>query len=154
VRADMVRAYVESLLERLTGSDKSVPDDDGDYPVRYRNALYYVRLVGNEDPIIQVFSIAVADVPTSAELLEEINRINSEVRFCRVFWVRGQVLVEVDLIGGTIVPETFNDACLAVATVTDNVAPGLAAAFGGRLAFDEQKTGPVETPTAGTGLYL
>lgn len=31
VRADQARAYVKSLLERLTGSEKVVTDDDGDY---------------------------------------------------------------------------------------------------------------------------
>ena len=56
MRTDMVRAFVESLLERLTGSEKVVPGADDDYPVRFRGALYYVRLVGDVDPVVQVFS--------------------------------------------------------------------------------------------------
>lgn len=153
MRADMVRAYVESLLERLTGTEKSVPDEDGDYPVRYRDALYFIRLVGDVDPIIQVFSIAVADVPKSAKLLARLNEINTEVRFTRVFWVRGQVLVEVDLLGESVDPDSFRTACSTVAGVTDAIAPGLAERFGGRLAFDEEKSSPAPE-SAGTGLYL
>ena len=54
LRTDMVRAYVESLLERLIGAQQVSPDGDGDYPVRYQNALYYVRLVGDLNPVVQV----------------------------------------------------------------------------------------------------
>jgi hypothetical protein len=155
LRADMVRAYVESLLERLTGTERFVPDEDGDYPVRYRDALYFVRLVGEVDPVIQVFSIAVADVPKSAKLLERLNQINTEVRFTRVFWVRGQVLVEADLMGEGVDPDSFRTACSTVASVTDTIAPAIAERFGGRLAFDEEKTPSATEPSgAGTGGYL
>ena len=58
MRADQARAYVETLLERLTGADKVQTDEDGDYPVVYQDLPYYVRVIGTEDPIVQVFSIA------------------------------------------------------------------------------------------------
>jgi hypothetical protein len=41
MRTDQARAHDESLLERLTSSDKVLPDDDGDYRVRSRNCPYY-----------------------------------------------------------------------------------------------------------------
>ncbi|MGH3277197.1 MAG: hypothetical protein ACRDNZ_23070, partial [Streptosporangiaceae bacterium] len=56
VSEDLVTAYVETLIERLTGADKAVPDHDGDYPVQYRSALYYIRVVGGRVPVVQVFS--------------------------------------------------------------------------------------------------
>ena len=56
-RADMVHAYAESLLEQVLKSDRVRPDKDGDYPVRYQSALYYVRIVPgqSDDPVVQVF---------------------------------------------------------------------------------------------------
>ena len=137
--AEMVRAYVESLLEQLTGQDRVTPDHDGDYPVRYQGALYHVRLVGDVDPVVQVFAIAVAEVKSSPELLAELNDLNTRIRFARAFWVRDQVLVEADLVGPGVGPESFTNACRAVAVITDQVGAGLAERHGGRTAFaDEQ----------------
>lgn len=155
----MVRAYVESLLERLTGVEKAKPDDDGDYPVRYRDALYFVRLIGDVDPVVQVFATAVAEIDSSPGLLERLNAINSDIRFARVFWVRDQVLVESDLVGQSVDPEEFDSACRAVATITDHIGPQLAAEFGGRTAFGDSKEEPAaDTPPPAkeghTGLYL
>jgi hypothetical protein len=149
----MVRAYVESLLEKLIGTDHLVADDDGDYPVRYRDALYYVRLVGENYPIVQVFSIAVADIAGTPELMAALNELNSQIRFARAFWVRGQVLIEVDLIGETLEPVSFDNACQRVATITDDVAKQLAANHGGRTAFEDEKTEHYEAPD-GAGMYL
>jgi hypothetical protein len=156
----MVRAYVEQLLEQLTGIEKAVPDPDGDYPVRVSNALFYVRLIGDTaDPVVQVFATAVSEVKASPELFERINDINSSIRFARVFWVRDQVLVESDLLGNTIDPPEFHGACRAVAAITDHFGASLAKEFGGKAFFEEQKAAepkpePKDDKDKGTGLYL
>ena len=155
MRAEMVRAYVETLLEELIGSEKVTPDHDGDYPVRYKSALYFVRLIGDTDPVVQVFSRAVTDLKGSAKLYERLNEINATIRFARIFYVAGQVLVESDLIGQTVDREEFDAAARAVATITDHFGPLLVEAFGGRTAFADDKDGeapPVDT--AKTGQYL
>jgi len=136
----MVRAYVESLLEALTGAGQAMPDNDGDYPVRYRNALYYVRIHGETHPVVQVFSVAVAGVDATPELMTALNDLNSRISFTRAFWVRGQVLVEADLLGEAVEPMGFDNACRRVATITDDVAAGLAAQFGGTTAFEDGKS--------------
>lgn len=147
MRADMVRAYVETLLERLIGATQIKPDADGDYPVRYKDALYYVRLVGDVDPVVQVFSVAVSGLPATAALLKELNAINTTIKFARIFWVRDQVLVESDLVGEGVEPVDFDNACQAVATITDHFGPVLAEKFGGKTAFaDEKTTDPQEVP--------
>lgn len=142
----MVRAYVESMLERLIGAQQVTPDEDGDYPVRYRDALYYVRLVGSVDPVVQVFSVAVEGVPPTPELFEELNTINSTIKFARTFWVREQVLVESEMLGEGVEPVDFDNACRAVATITDHYGPLLAEKFGGKTAFADEKTAPTEHP--------
>jgi hypothetical protein len=155
VKADMVRAYVETLLERLTGQDRVESDNDGDYPVRFRSALYYVRLIGDVDPVLQVFATAVAGVEPTPALYERLNVINTNIRFARAFFVRGQVLVESDLVGQTVDKEEFEEACNAVATITDHYGPRLAEEFGGTTAFADEKSEDVPVPdSASTGQYL
>lgn len=117
---------------------------DGDYPVRYKDALYYVRVVGDGDPVVQVFSIAVEGIPGTPELYEELNTINSNIKFARVFWVRDQVLVERELVGEGVDPADFDNACEAVATITDHYGPLIAAKFGGKTAFADEKTSDAE----------
>jgi len=159
VRADMLTAYVETLLERLIGATKVTPDPDGDYPVRYRDALYYVRVVGNVNPVVQVFSVAVSDVKPTAALFKELNTINSQIKFARAFWVQNQVLVESEMVGEGVEPADFDNACEAVAIVSDHFGPLLAERFGGKTAFADEKTDPAPEAMAAeqdarTGQYL
>ena len=108
-KADMVRAYAETLLEQVLGTDKVLSDADGDYPVRRQSALYYVRIDPgrSDDPVVQVFAKALSEIAASPELYERVNEINTQLRFARIFWVREQVLIESEmpgmalLVGGT-----------------------------------------------------
>ena len=110
-------------------------DGDGDYPVRFGSALYYVRLTGEPDPDVQVFAVALQEVPVSAELLAELNEINSRIRFARIFHIQTEVLVETNLVGESVDPLGFRTACEAVAQVAGKVGPTLAKKYGGRV-FD------------------
>lgn len=154
MQAEMVRAYVESMLEHLTGEARLDPDHDGDYPIRYRSALYYVRIIDDPEVTVQVFSIAVDEIEPSPELLSALNDLNSNLRFVRAFWVLGQVLIEADLVGDTVEPRGFSNACDAVASTTDHIAGDLARSFGGRPAFEEAKDTNYESPPILTGMYL
>lgn len=149
MRRDVITAYVEKLLGAQTGSDRVVADGDGDYPVRFGSAVYYVRLVGEPDPDVQVFALAVNDVSASAELLAELNEINSRLRFARIFHVQKEVLVQTDLVGESVDPLGFRTACEAVAEVADQIGTKLVKKYGGRLAFD----GTTDY-APGTGMYL
>lgn len=156
MRADQARAYVESLLQRLTNSDKVGTDDDGDYPVQFRNCHYYVRVIGNDTPVVQVFSVAVADVDATPELLTELNTLNTDIRFARAFHVQRQVLIETDVLAEALDPAGFENACNCVASITLDVAPSLAARFGGRLTFADDSAN-VDQPapdSVPTGQYL
>jgi hypothetical protein len=152
MRRDVIAAYVEKLLAAVTDTRDVVPDRDGDYPVRFGSALYYVRFVGAEDPDVQVFAVAVAGIEQSPELLAELNDLNSRIRFGRVFHVAGQVLVETDLIGDAVDPRGFSNACEVVAGLTDKIGPELAKKYGGRTAFEDSKEPDYEPPAP--GMYL
>jgi T3SS (YopN, CesT) and YbjN peptide-binding chaperone 1 len=136
---DMVTSYVETLIERLTGAEKAKVDPDGDYPIRYRSALYFVRVVPARKPVVQIFSVAVDDVQLTDSLARELNDINGRLHFCRAFWVRGQILVEAEHLGGSLSEADFEECARNVAEATDAFAKGLAERHGGRLAFEKSK---------------
>lgn len=151
---DMVTSHVETLIERITGIDKAAADHDGDYPVRYKDALYFVRVAGDDArPIVRVFSTVVADVEPSADLYEAVNDINTRLGFCRCFWVNGQILIETEHLGMTIRTEDFFELADNVASASNNFGPRLVERFGGKLVFDNSKGDEyVEPPTP--GMYL
>lgn len=86
-----------------------------------------------------MFSAAAAGVPATAGLLKELNAINGTITFARVFGVLDQVLVEKELVGEGVDPADFDNACRAVATITDHYGPLLAEKFGGKTAFADEK---------------
>ena len=155
MRLDMARAYVESLLENFLGQPKVEPDADGDYPLRFRSAGYFVRIVGNEPPVVQVFSVALGEVAPTPELLAELNEINTSIGFARIFHVRDQVLVETDILAEALDPAGFDHACRCVASITDDIASGLHERHGGRLMFQQEPpTQDDEAEPTTIGQYL
>jgi len=140
MRVEQATAYVESLLYRFVGGDRIVADHDGDYRVWFRNCLYFVRVIGHDVAVVQVFAVAVADVDVSPALLTELNTLNSEIQFARACHLRQQILIETDVLAEDFSPATFENACSHVETVTLEMAPSLAARFGGRLTFANRLT--------------
>ncbi len=147
MRPDVAFVSVRELLTTITG-ERPETDDDGDLPVRYNGAQFFVRIVGTKDPWVQVFSVAVTDAVASAELFEEINNINRDIRFARAFFVNGQVLIESEIWADDVNPANFQHACLNIAGATDAFTPALTS-HGGRPMFEESKTADYEsTPFA------
>jgi hypothetical protein len=153
--AQMVRAYVESLIRELSGASDVVQDDDGDYPVRCGGAFYYVRIIEGDDPLVTVCSIVLDGVEGTDALMRAINDINSRLRFCRMFHVDSCVMVGTDNVGLTLDEEEFRASCSAVAAAADHFGPRLREEFGGNLAFDESKDGSYEKGAdQHTGMYM
>jgi len=150
----MVTSHIETLIERITGVEKATADHEGDYPVRYRDARYFVRVAGSDErPIVRVFSTVVADVEAGPDLYEAVNEINTRLGFCRCFWVNGQVLIEAEHLGMTIKTEDFFELADNVASASDHFGPKLAERFGGKLAFEDSKGEEYDEP-ATPGIYL
>jgi hypothetical protein len=152
VRSDMVVSYVRDLLETLTGS-RPVPDQDGDLPVTFGGAQFYVRVIGDGQPVVQVFSVAVAELAASADLHTALNDMNTQLRFARTFHVADQVLVEHDIWGEDVNPANFRHACRNVAGATDFLGPRLVEQFGGVPRFEQSKTADY-VPEERVGMYL
>ena len=155
-RSAMVRSHVETLLEKLTGQPCLKPDGEGDYPVRFEQAVYYVRLLDVERPVVQVFAVAVAGAEERPELFAALNTINRQLRFARTFVTSGKVVFASELLGETIDVDELASACGAVATAADHFGPLIAKEYGGELQFhDVAPTG--DSPAAdvpGAGGYL
>ena len=155
-KAEMVRAYTESLLEKILGVDKLRADADGDWPVRFESALYYVRVdpATREEPVVQIFAVVLAGVGASPELFEELNDINACLRFARAFWVRDQVLIESEIVGEAMSLAGFASACEAVAGAADHFGVRLAERFGGATPFADEQGPGYEPPSPMLGQYL
>jgi len=141
----MIESYVETLVERLTGTEKAQPDADGDYPIR----LPKRALLRPGGPRRRPGGAALLDRPVRLPLTEKLalhlNEINSRIRFCRAFWVDGQVLFESEHLALSLDQDDFSACTDAVARATDEHAEALARHHGGRMTFEEAKD-PDYTP--------
>jgi len=155
-KSDMVRAYAESLLKQILGTNELQRDPDGDYRVRHESALYYVRVIPgvHDDPIVQVFAIVLADVAPVPKLFERLNTVNTQLHFARAFWVGNQVLIESEIVGEDLSLSGFEIACRSVARAADYFGPRLAEEFGGKTAFADEQGPDYEDPTVSFGQYL
>ena len=155
MRAEMVVSYVRDLIEQVTG-ERPKPDQDGDLPVRHLGADFYVRIIG-DDPVVQVFAVAVAELVASPELFGALNDVNRRLQFARIFHVADQVLIEHEIWGTDINPQNLEYACRTVAQAVDHFGRQLSETFGGRARFEESKTedySSAEGSTPGHGMYL
>lgn len=156
-RIDRIRPYVEKLLEEGFGIPDLKPDEDGDYPFRFRSAGYYVRLINESAPTLQLFSIVVRDIKRTAKLLAALNDINSRASFARVYWTDSRVVVATELVAETLDAQELGNACNVVGQLADAIGTGIVAEFGGKLLFEESPPGteaPVAAPDAKNAGYL
>lgn len=135
---DMVVSYTRDLLEQLTGV-RPEPDTDGDLPIEYGGASFYVRIDGPTDPVVQIFSVVLADLEANPELHGALNDINSRLRFARAFHVQKQVLIEAEIWGSDLNMSNFQHACRNVAMASDAHGRSLHESFGGNPRFELSK---------------
>ena len=108
---DMVVSYTRDLLEQITG-ERPEPDQDGDLPIEFGGACFYVRVDGPTDPVVQIFSVVLADLEANPELHGALNDINANMRFARAFHVQQQVLIESEIWGSDLNMTNFQHACI------------------------------------------
>lgn len=135
---DMVVSYTRDLLQQLTG-ERPEPDHDGDLPIQYGGASFYVRVEGASDPVVQVFAVVLADLESSPDLLGALNDINTQLKFARAFYVQNQLLIESEIWGSDLNMSNFHYACKNVAISTDAHGNALLKAFGGTPRFEMSK---------------
>jgi hypothetical protein len=138
-RLDRIRPYLEKLLREGFAIPDLQPDPEGDYPFRYRSAGYYVRLINEVSPTVQVFSVVLRDVKRTAKLLQKLNDINAQIAYARVYAVEHQVVVATELVAETLDAEELGNACNIVGRIADKVGSELHAEFGGHILFEGEE---------------
>jgi Putative bacterial sensory transduction regulator len=109
--AVVLRRTVEATIETVAGPVALNRDGDGDYPLYLTDSAVYGRLLdANEPPVLQVFAVILRNVEESPELLRELNDLNRELKFARLFLVADQVLAEVDLVAATLDGDELRNA--------------------------------------------
>jgi hypothetical protein len=135
--AAVLERSVEQIIEEVLGPLAVRRDADGDYPLVRRTMPVYARLLPQREPAtLQVFAVVVDGIETSAELMTELNDLNVNGSFVRVFHVEDQVLAEVDLVAETLDPVVLNAALEQVWDLGQRIMPMLSAVFGGDVVTD------------------
>ena len=141
---EMVRAYVEKILEEFLGTDSLKVDGDGDYPIRHGSAAYYVRITGGDSVYVSVFSEVLLEVEGGAELYEVLNDINAHIRGARIFHREDRIILATEVEPDDMQPAELADACDRIAKVADHYDDQLHEKFGGKLMFEEDHEESVE----------
>jgi hypothetical protein len=139
LQIDIARSHLETLIERLTDAPRAVPDGDGDYVLTAGGASFMARVDGLDRPVIRVFSIVAAEVDGSPDLFEALNEINSRLTFLRIMWVRGQIMMESEMLAFTADMADFYEVCSRIGSASDHFGPTLLERFGGRSPYAESK---------------
>jgi hypothetical protein len=128
---------VEEVIKEVCGELTLHTDQDGDYCLSRHGHRIYGRLKTDvEETLFQVFAIVLDEIEESPELLKELNQLNSNVGYARVFAIEGQILAEVDLVGVSCDAVELSLAIKRVQEVATDVAPMLNAVFGGQVWSD------------------
>jgi hypothetical protein len=136
----MVSSYLESLIEKVGGVDRALPDQDGDYVVPIGGAHFWARVDGDSTPVVRVYSTVLANVWSSPSLLEAVNEINTQATFVRAFWASDTVMFEHEHLGSAMTEEGFLFSLQAIAHASDYFGPRLMEQFGGTAAFEDAKS--------------
>ncbi len=135
---DTVRPYVEQLLKEFCETQNLVVDGDGDVPIRKGSTMYWVSLFEIEDEAqVKVWSFMARDVPETDALYRHLNEVNSTIRYGRVYYEDGDVIVSTELLAEDLDPRELQNACECVGTISDAHDDALVARFGGRVSFPD-----------------
>ncbi len=140
MRPDVAFVYVRDLIERITGV-RPDPDADGDLPVHFHGAQFFVRVIASAaNPWIagvQRRRRRRGGLPrphVEAEPDQRLHPLRPRVPHRHSGDHRGGDL------GRRRDAGNFLYACQNIAAATDTFAPDIQKAFGGRLLFEESKT--------------
>lgn len=152
VKREMVVAYVDNLLKRLTGNDELKRDSDGDWPFNLKSSVMFVRVTADAEPIVRVWGVGAKDVPASEKLFTLLNGINHDIQFARAFWAKeGTIFIATELVGESIDAEELDTALQRVASGIEFFGHKIIDVCGGNLVNPPQPLEPATEPQARTG---
>ena len=143
---DVIQSHLEVLMEKHLETDDLKVGCNGDIRVSCQSGGYTARVKAypHTEPHIEVFSVMVDGVDADPGLFEAINDFNRRLSHARVFWADRQVVVAGELIGVTAEEADIDCLCEEIGSFVHAEGPGLAATFGGSVAFPDEIEGGSE----------
>ncbi len=143
----MVQPYVEKLLREFSGQQALVVDDDGDIPFRRGSTMYWVSLFEhNREAQVRVWSFMARGVASAPGLYEHLNGINADIRYGRVYWEDGDVIVSTELLAESLDARELENACECIGGISDAHDDDLVASFGGSMFFPAEQASSSGVP--------
>lgn len=126
---------LHSLLEATLGPVARIQDADGDYPLRRHGLPVYGRIHTDEVGTVwfRVFAVLAGGIEPGPDVFRELNDLNSNGRYARLFFVDGQILAEVDLLATTLDADELIEAIDRITTIASEVIPTLTIVLGGSV---------------------
>jgi len=121
---------VEAALCRFLGAPSIALDPAGNYPVPTGTTMLFVRILPFEPPVVRVFAPVFRGMAATPELLVALNELNTELLFCRVLVVNGEVIVATELRGAGMTADDVAWGCLVVGTWVERIRATLADRLG------------------------
>lgn len=149
MRSEIIRPYLEKLLGEWLGSPVIPTDDAGRYRIRIGTSGFLVELIDFEPVLVRVWSPVAIGVTKSLELLETINRLNSNGLGLRIFFLDGSVILATELVAETLDPRELDFACHLLAGAAERLGPELVEHYGGETLFSTPDVAPPAATTQG-----
>lgn len=133
----LARDRAESLINDVCGRLGAVLNEDGCYPLHRHTTPVFGRLRYDTDPaLLQVFAVVLDGITASPDLYTELNDLNANSTFARLFHADEQVLAQVDLVAATLDEHELSAAIRRIRELAENIMPTLSAVLGGSLVED------------------
>lgn len=126
--ADAVSSVVDGEVEF---------DPDGDIPVPAEDTVVYVR-VEEDSPAVTLFAAVLQDVRWTPRVGHTLNEVNKSIRYGRVVFHDGHVLLEYRLFCRPFVPELLRNALIGLLSLVDGLGVRMQESIGGRTLADHQ----------------
>jgi len=131
---DELRDLVAETLGSLLGGTIEF-DPDGDIPVPVGNSTLYVSVI-EDSPAIRLWTILLHEVPWRPRVGFELNLANRHLRFARLEFHDGLVVLEHTMYARPFVPEHLRAALPGMTGLIDGLDVKLQTVIGGKLMSD------------------
>lgn len=128
---DQLRDAVAEVVTGLTGEEAEF-DADGDIPVASERTTVFVR-VDEDSPTVSVFAPLLHDVRWTPRVGHALNQANRHLRYAKVYYEGGWIVVNVYLPGMPFAPDQLRLALQSMDGLVEMLTARLQERIGGRL---------------------
>lgn len=133
---DELRDLVAEAVSSVTELEAEF-DPDGDIPVPAGETVIYIR-VEEDSPAVTLFAAVLKDVRWTPRVGHTLNEVNLSIRYGRVVFHGGHVLLEYRMFARPFVPELLRHALVGMMSLVDGLDVRMQESIGGRTFADHQ----------------